>query len=111
MPRELYAIRQVGTGGSKIWTKRLERWPRGREREFPKSYSNALSSGCRRKLETILKASSTSPEESEDRFEKGHDGGRRETGFLRDGSMSEKHYTLFMSSLPIRVYCSKSRCT
>lgn len=29
MPRELYAIRQVGTGGSKIWTKRLERWSRG----------------------------------------------------------------------------------
>lgn len=37
-------------------------------KEFPKSYSNALSSDCRRKLETILKALITSLEKSEDRI-------------------------------------------
>jgi len=39
---------------------------------IPKCYSNALSRGCRGKLETILGVSSTSLEESEDRIEKGN---------------------------------------
>lgn len=75
MPRELYAIRH---------TNRVRRSGTGKEGGkvaagmVPKSYSNALSSECRGKLETILEASSTSLEESEDRFKEVN--GRRNGG-------------------------------
>lgn len=78
---------------------------------IPKSYSNALSSGCRGKLETILGASNTSLEESEDRIERG--GGRRNGGgqaFWRMGQRPKNiiHY-LWVLFPP--TYCSKNRYT
>jgi len=75
--------------------------------EIPKSYSNALSSGCREKLEAIVEEH---PWRNRDRFEKERERERereteteREGPLLRDEPMSEKHYTLFMNSLPTRA--------
>lgn len=68
MPRELYAIRHTSEGGGKAGGNRDKRVRREKVGTGvpPKSYSNALSSGCRGKLETMLEASGTSPEVGED---------------------------------------------
>lgn len=68
MPRELYAIRHTNRAGRSGTGEEDGKVAAGM---VPKSYSNALSSECRGKLETILEASSTSLEKSEDRFEEG----------------------------------------
>lgn len=98
MPRELYAIKyttQAGRSGTDEEGRKVAAGVKS------KGYSNALSSGCRGKLETIraypwrkAKIGSTKEMVREE---------RRKTGFLRDGSTSEKHYTLFMSFVPTHV--------
>lgn len=69
MPRELYAIRNTNQARRSGTSEEDGKVAAG---VIPKCYSNALSRGCRGKLETILGVSSTSLEESEDRIEKGN---------------------------------------